>query len=324
MEFMQLEMFVTVVDESSVVRAAVRVHRTQPAVSIALRKLEEEIGTPLFDKSNRQDIRLTEAGEMLYEYGVRLLGLRAEALTAIDDLNNLRLGKLRVGANESVSLYLLPTITSCFQKNYPNVKIEVRCHNSDNLLQDLKERKLDIALLSHLPEDSDYDATPIMHDEQVLITSPEHHLANRTDASMKELANESFIAEDVCSPWRKKFVEAFKKRQTPLNIIVDNAPIETIKRMVEMNLGVGFVPLMCVQEEVERGKLALVTLKDFHQERTLWAVQGKRAVHSFAAKTFMRVVTSLTENRLTRQGQKPADHMPLKVSAKSKKERLQK
>lgn len=323
MEFMQLEMFVTVVDESSVCRAAERVGRTQPAVSIALRKLEEEIGSPLFDKANRQDIKLTDTGEMLYEYALRLLNLRSDALTAIDDLNNLRMGKLRIGANESVSLYLLPTIASCFQQNYPNVKIEMKCHNSDNLLQDLKDRKLDLALLSHLPEDSEYDATPMMRDELVLITSPVHPLAKRDGVYIKELGNESFIAEDVASPWRNKFVEAFKKQQTPLNIIVDNAPIETIKKMVEMNLGIGFVPLMCVQEEIKRGQLALVTLNDFQQVRTLWVVQRRRAVHSFAAKTFMRVVTMVTKDLLVKQDLQQELSL-LKVKSKTKKEKLRK
>jgi DNA-binding transcriptional LysR family regulator len=323
MEFMQLEMFVTVVNESSVCRAAERVGRTQPAVSIALRKLEDEIGAPLFDKTNRQDAKLTQTGEMLYEFALRLLNLRSEALTAIDDLNNLRMGKLRVGANESVSLYLLPTLTSCFQKNYPNVKIEVKCQNSDSLLQDLKERRLDIALLSHIPEDNEFDATPIMRDELVLITSPQHPLAKRDGVSIKDLCNESFIAEDVASPWRKKFVEAFRKQQTPLNIIVDNAPIETIKKMVEMNLGVGFVPLMCVQEEIERGKLALVNLNDFQQERTLWVVQRKRAVHSFAAKTFMRVVTLVTNDLRVNQDLQQELSL-LKVKPKAKKEKLRK
>jgi DNA-binding transcriptional LysR family regulator len=323
MEFMQLEMFVTVVDESSVCRAAERVGRTQPAVSIALRKLEVEIGSPLFDKANRQDIKLTDTGEMLYEFALRLLNLRSDALTAIDDLNNLRMGKLRIGANESVSLYLLPTIAACFQKNYPNVKIEMKCHNSDNLLQDLKERKLDLALLSHIPEDSEYDATPIMRDELVLVTSPQHPLAKRDVVYIKELGNESFIAEDVASPWRNKFVEAFKRQQTPLNIIVDNAPIETIKKMVEMNLGVGFVPLMCVQEEMKAGKLSLVTLQDFQQVRTLWVVQRKRAVHSFAAKTFMRVVTLVTKDLLVKQDLQQELSL-LKVKSKTKKEKLRK
>ena len=134
-----------------------------------------------------------------------------------------------------------------------------------------------------------------MRDELVLIASPDHRLARRQNLSIKELGNEPFIAEDMCSPWRNKFMEAFKKSKTELNIIVDNAPIETIKKMVQMNLGVGFVPLMCVREEIERGKLALVKLKDFEQQRTLWAVQRKSAPHSYAAKAFMRVVVSLKE-----------------------------
>src|SRR5262249_17833218 len=81
-----------------------------------------------------------------------------------------------------------------------------------------------------------------------------------------------------------------------LNIIVDNAPIETIKKMVEMNLGVGFVPLMCVKEETERCSLSIVKLRDFQQERTLWAVQRKHAPPSYAAKAFMRIVASIKES----------------------------
>ncbi len=295
MEFMQLEMFVAVVDEASVCKAAERVHRTQPAVSMALRKLEQELSEPLFDRTNRQDFKLTESGELLYEYAMRLLTVRREALTAIEDLNNAKTGRLRLGANESISFYLLPAITSSFQKNYPTVKIEVRCDNSDNLLTDLRKRKLDVALLSHLPEENEFDALPMMRDEMVFITSPVHPLASRERVSIKELADESFIAEDVCSPWRKRFVEAFAEQQTPLNIIVDNAPIETIKKMVEMNLGIGFVPLMCVKEEVESARLAILRLRDFWQERTLWAVQRKHTPSAYAAKAFMRVVTSIKD-----------------------------
>jgi DNA-binding transcriptional LysR family regulator len=316
MEFMQLEMFVTVVDEASVRKAAERVHRTQPAVSIALRKLEEELGAPLFDKSNRQDTKLTQTGELLYEFALRLLNLRREALTSIEDLNNLRSGKLRIGANESISFYLLPNITAHFQKNFRNVRIEVRCDNSNNLLLDLKQRKLDVALLSHLPESDEFEALPIMRDELVLVVSPEHRFARRENLGIKELGNEPFIAEDVCSPWRIKVLEAFKKSKTELNIIVDNAPIETIKKMVEMNLGIGFVPLMCVREEVESRRLALVKLKDLQQDRTIWAVQRKFAPHSYAAKAFMRVVVSLKESPVQNELVLPDNSKPLRSKAK--------
>jgi hypothetical protein len=108
MELMQLQMFVAVVEEQSVRGAAERVLRTQPAVSIAMRKLEEEFSTPLFDRSKRYEYRLTPAGEVMYAYAARLVSLRNEAISAGADLGNLRTGQLRVGANESISMHLLP------------------------------------------------------------------------------------------------------------------------------------------------------------------------------------------------------------------------
>src|SRR5580704_11441353 len=100
MELMQLEMFVAVVEEGSVRAAAERVFRTQPAVSIAIRKLEREFETPLFDRSKRHEYRLTQVGEVVYAQATRMLGLRSETLSALEDIRSLRQGRLRIGANE--------------------------------------------------------------------------------------------------------------------------------------------------------------------------------------------------------------------------------
>ena len=105
MELMQLEMFVAVVEEGSVHRAADKVCRTQPAVSIALKKLAIEIGSPLFDRKHRFDYQLTPTGEILYSYATRLLALRNEAVAALRDLARLRRGTVSIGANESTSVY---------------------------------------------------------------------------------------------------------------------------------------------------------------------------------------------------------------------------
>ena len=99
MELMQLEMFVAVVEEGSVRAAAERVFRTQPAVSIAIGKLEREFEAPLFDRSKRHEYRLTQAGEALYAHATRMLSLRSETVSAVGDIRNLRLGRLRIGAN---------------------------------------------------------------------------------------------------------------------------------------------------------------------------------------------------------------------------------
>jgi DNA-binding transcriptional LysR family regulator len=294
MELMQLEMFVAVVEEGSVRAAAERVFRTQPAVSIAISKLEREFEAPLFDRSKRQEYRLTQVGETLYSHATRMLGLRNDAISALGDIRSLRLGRLRIGANESISVHLLPKLADAFLSEYPSIRLEVKCERSKSLLADLKDRKLDLALLSFRPEDADLEAKFILQDELVLITSPAHALAGRGRVGIKDLAEEAMMVMDVSesSPWHRKIADAFVHFQIPLKLTVENAPIETIKKMVGIGLGVGFVPLMAVREERDNGTLAVVEVDGFRLERSVWLVR-RRAVQSSAAKVFMRTAVSL-------------------------------
>src|SRR5262249_49336034 len=130
MEFQQLEMFAAVVEENSVSRAAERVCRTAPAVSIALRKLEDEIGTPLFDRSQRHNYQLTQAGRLLYSHATRILEMRRVATASIKDLTQSQNGTLRIGTHESTSLYLLPALIHAFNQVCPGFKTEVTCGNA--------------------------------------------------------------------------------------------------------------------------------------------------------------------------------------------------
>ena len=125
MDLMQLEMFVATAELRSVQRAAERVFRTQPAVSMAIRKLEEELGSPLFDRSNRGNYQLTAAGDVLFAHAKRLLGLRDEALTHVKELQSLEDGRVRIGANESTGHYLLPKLIQNFRKKHPKVRVDV-------------------------------------------------------------------------------------------------------------------------------------------------------------------------------------------------------
>src|ERR1700686_4307464 len=192
MELMQLEMFVAVVEEGSVRRAAERVFRTQPAVSIAVSKLEREFEAPLFDRSRRYEYRLTEAGETLYQQATRMLTLRSETVLAVGDIRNLRMGRLRIGANESISLHLLPKLAQSLLTEHPGIRMEVQCERSKKLLANLKDRKLDVALLSFFPEDNDLDSKFLMQDELVLVTSPKHAFAAEGRVHIEDLGGESF------------------------------------------------------------------------------------------------------------------------------------
>jgi DNA-binding transcriptional LysR family regulator len=139
MDLMQLEMFVAAAELRSVQRASERVFRTQPAVSMAIRKLEEEIGSPLFDRSSRGNYQLTAAGEVLFAHAKRLLGLRDEALTHVRELQSLEEGRVRIGANESAGNYLLPPLIQAFRKKYPKVRIDVTRQNSRQLIHDIRD-----------------------------------------------------------------------------------------------------------------------------------------------------------------------------------------
>ena len=289
MEFQQLEMFAAVVEEGSVSRAAERVCRTPPAVSIALRKLEEEMGAPLFDRSERQNHQLTASGKLLYSYATRILEIRKEATAAIKDLGQGRRGNLRIGTHESASLYVLPALIRVFNKAHPGVKTEVVCGNSERLLKLLGNRSVELALMADAPDEPQFERQLITRDELILLASPQHRLAGVTRVKIRELAGELLIVEGTKSVLRGTIVRAFQESETPFNLSVENIPIEAIKRMVVENVGIGFVPLMCVREEAANGKLVTIKLDGVRNEWDLWLVRRKEHSLSAAAQAFVKV-----------------------------------
>jgi DNA-binding transcriptional LysR family regulator len=256
---------------------------------MALRKLEEELGAPLFDRSSRGAYVLTPTGELLYESAKRLLNLRDRALSQIRELHNLERGRVRIGANESAGNYLLPRIIQAFRMKYPNVRIDVMRQNSGQLVRDIRENTADIVLISFMPEEKDIEAVPVVEDELVLVASPGHPLTHKRPIGIRDLGDEDFIAHTVTSTSRHKVVEAFRSSDTPLRIVMEVAMIETIKKLIAMNLGIGFVPEMCVRDEIERGELVRIPLEGFRYQRTFWMAR-KHSTQSHAAQEFMNTV----------------------------------
>jgi DNA-binding transcriptional LysR family regulator len=296
MELSQLDYFVKVVQEGSFSKAADRAYRTQPAVSIAIRRLEEEIGVPLLDRSQKTP-RLTEAGKVVHDYAQRILALRDQVSPAIAELQNHKRGHVRIGANESTSLYLLPDVILAFRQQYPHVKVEIVRHVSDRLPREVLDRNVDFGLMASEPVDRDIEAFPVLKDELILIMSPRHRLAGRPSVSIKELGQESFIAHNVKSGSRMKVIEAFARHHTPLNIILELATIETIKRFAQKRIGLAFAPRMCVREELERGTLATVPVRGLTHNRTLWAAHRRGVSFSAAAAAFLKVLRAQTVDK---------------------------
>ena len=289
MEITQLEFFLKVVEEGSFSKAAERVYRTQPAVSLAIRRLEEEVGAPLLDRSQKTPA-LTDVGRVVYDYARRIVSLRDQAREAVSEVRALQRGRVRIGANESTSLYLLPDLILEFRERHPGVLVEMFRHASQQLPREVLDRNLDFALMAFEPADGELESFPVLKDELVLVMSPNHRLAGRESVSLEELGAESFLAHNVRAASRQRVVEAFAEHHTPLNIILELSTIETIKRFVQREVGVAIVPRMCVAEELERGTLATVPVRGLTYERVLWATYLRGATLPHAAAAFLELL----------------------------------
>lgn len=286
MDLFQLETFVAVAEERSFSRAAARLHRTQPAVSQVIAKLEAELGETLLERS---DGTLTDAGEVLREYALKLLNLRGEAETALVDLRSLHTGTLRVAANEYTCLYLLPVLDA-FRREHPRVKITVQRALASRMADEVLSHSVELGILSFRPDDPQIKSTAVYRDELVCVVSPDHSLARAGKASIQRLGKETFVAHNVPSPLRQKVISAFKRYKTPLNMNVELPSLEAIKRFVERGNGVALVPRLTAESELASGALVRIEVPELQMERRLRLVQRKQAALSHAAQAFLRVV----------------------------------
>ena len=267
MDISQLEVFLTVAQERSFSRAAEALHRTQPAVSQAVRRLEGELGEPLFDRSSK-DGTLTAAGKVLFDFAQQMMNLRQHAHSAIRELRDLHRGKLTLSANEYTVMGLLPLIPT-FRARHPHIKIEVKRSLASRIPSEILGRDAEIGVVTFKPNDASISAIPVITDELALVVAPDHPLATRGIVSVKELGAETFIAHNVPSPYRERVIKTFEKHRTPLNISMEMPTLEAIKRMVEDRMGVALVPRLTAQTEIERGLLVGLTVKEMRLERKL-------------------------------------------------------
>jgi DNA-binding transcriptional LysR family regulator len=288
MDLAQLHVFLVVAKEHSFSRAAQKLFRTQPAVSIAIRKLEESVGQPLLVRGARQ-VKLTDAGELLRDYAERLLNLRDEIQKGMEDLGNLGRGELRLGVNESSIHALLPALAR-YRKLYPGVKLVMHRTLSRDIPQEVLNYRLDLGAVSYVPQDAKLEALEILRDELTFVVPPKHRLAGRRSVDIKELGEETFVAHNVDSPYRSHVIQLFEKYRTPLRRNVEMPTIESIKRFVQMGMGVAIVPRMCVRWEVERKLLAEVRIRQMKLPRSLYLVSRRGAKLSHAAEGLMRLL----------------------------------
>jgi DNA-binding transcriptional LysR family regulator len=288
MELYSLKVFLAVATEKSFSRAAERLLRTQPAVSLALQRLEQELREKLIDRSGK-GLLLTDAGRTVLDYARRFESLRQEMENSLAELRDNSAGRLTIGANESTSLYLLRHIER-YRELYPKVKVQVRRSLSSRIPNELLDGNLELGVISYDPGDERLKSKVIYTDALAFVVSPTHRLAHRKTVSISELGSENFVAHNVLSPYREVVLREFHDHKVPLRMDLEMPTIETIRKMVQNNMGVAFLPRMCVEQEIEQKTIAEVRIKEMHVERKIRLVYPTRRALSHAAKAFLEVV----------------------------------
>src|SRR5260370_15343498 len=188
-----------VAKEGSFSRAAERLYRTQPAVSLAIRKLEDGLGQPLFVRGARP-VRLTDAGTLLRDYAERLINLRDEVKKSLSELSGLNRGELSLGVNESSIHALLPALGE-FRKLHPGIQIRVHRMFSRDIPHEVLNYRLDLGAVSFVPRESQLQAIEILKDELTLVVPPKHPLAKRNEVDVTALETQTFSPHTAQSPF---------------------------------------------------------------------------------------------------------------------------
>jgi len=283
-----LQVFQTVVRERSFSRAAEKLYRTQPAVSIAIRKLEDWVGQPLFVRGSGART-LTDAGVLLSEYADRMLNLREEIRKGMQELRGLERGQVSIGVNESSIHALLPALDR-YRERYPGIHVRVHRVFSRDVPREVMNHHLDIGVISYLPEERELEAVEFYRDSLVMVVWPGHRLSKRRDVSISDLGQETFVAHIVESPYRQRVVQLFARHRIPLRMEMELPTIESIKRFVEMKRGVAIVPRMCVEQEVAAGHLRALRIRQMRVVRKLYLVYRRDRPLTAAAQAMVEVI----------------------------------
>jgi DNA-binding transcriptional LysR family regulator len=265
-------------------RAAGELHLTQPAVSIQLKQLEEQVGLPLFEQMGRR-MHLTRAGADLAGHAREVLARLRVADEAIDALKGAGGGELHL-ATTSTAVYFAPRLLAEFRRVRPGVKVGLTVSNREAVVRELTENTVDLALMGRAPRGLDTVAVPFAKHPLAIIAAPEHPLAARRRVRLAQLAGETFLIRERGSGTRNAMERVFSVQRFQPAETIEISSNETIKQAVMAGMGVSFLSLHTVGLEVGAGRLAVLRVSGTPVMRDWYVIHRERKRLSPTAAAF--------------------------------------
>jgi DNA-binding transcriptional LysR family regulator len=280
-----VRLFVTVAAEHSFSRSAEILNISQPAVSKGVLALERQLGLTLLDRSQPQ-LPLTEAGRILYIHAQALFANERQAEAALNQMRGLAQGRLIIGASTTIGNYLLPPLVSAFHHEYPDIHLSLVISNTNELVRQLLERPLDLAVVEGPVDATGVDLIPWQHDQLVVIAPPHHDSGKAQHVPLAALDHELFLLRETGSATRAVIDAHLLKRDITLPATMEVGNNEAIKQMVMAGVGLGLVPEATCAAEVAAHRLARLHVAELTIPRQFWRLDVPGRPRSPAAQAF--------------------------------------
>ncbi len=289
----QLKILEAVVEYNSYTQAAKALFMTQPAVSMQIKQMEDQIGLPLFERDGKQ-IKLAEAGSELLHYARNIRQQLEEASLMLEELKGLNRGKLHL-TMASTANYFAPQLIAAFHQQYPGAQVTLDVTNRTGLLNALDSNTTDMAIMGKPPSDHKLVGIPFTDNPLVVIASPLHPLASRKHIPLNELADEPFIVRERDSGTRIAVEKFFAVHGLQLTTGMEMSRSEAIKQAVMAELGLGIVSLHTIEMELALKRLIVLHVEDFPIMRQWHIVHRKGKRFAAIPKAFKNYVLEHAE-----------------------------
>jgi DNA-binding transcriptional LysR family regulator len=309
----QLKVFESVARHLNFTRAAEELFLTQPAVSMQVKQLEDQLGVPLFEQLGKR-VHLTEAGQEVLTYA-RSINQQIDELEAVlNRIKGLSGGKLRVAVATTAN-YFIPTLLGTFSRRYPDITVSLEITNRETLLRSLTENTVDLVIMGRPPEEIDVEAHRFMDNPLVVVAPPHHPLAGAKNIPLARLQDETFLVREPGSGTRIAMERFFAERGIRLKTGMEVGSNEAIKQSVQAGLGLGLLSRVTIEQELALGRLVELHIAELPIMRHWYIVRRRGKRLSAAAEVFERFVMEEAADLLS------AGHAPAEKSTKARTKR---
>ena len=269
MDLKRLEVFCRTIELKSFTKAAKHLNLSQPTVSEHIRHLEQVVGEKLLDRFGREVVA-TPAGRILYEYALKMLRLKSDALTEIEAFGGRLSGTLGLGASSIPGAYLLPRRIAALKKAHPGIHFNLRISGTNRIAQEVIAGDLEIGIVGSEQRDGRLTDEPLFTDEILLVVAPDHPFAHRTRVTLEDLANQDFILREADSGTRTVTMEGLRARGFDLEqarIVAEFGSCEAVRESIKAGIGCGFISALAVAEDAKRGTLKTLRVEEVDLRR---------------------------------------------------------